>query len=59
MVGVNVTDSGIDDWCVKGCGVDGLGLRNCLAGRLDMFALMRLPAAILTEVSCEMLVWRL
>ena len=48
--------------CAIGFGVSllfrGLGLRNCLAGVGDAFALMRLFASLLEEVLCEVLLLR-
>ena len=41
---------------VSGCGFEGLGLRNCLAGLQSVLSLMRLPASRLKEVLCETLV---
>ena len=38
-------------WCVRGCGFEGLGLRNCWAGLLDV--IHPLPASLVEEISHE------
>ena len=46
------------DWCVSGCGFEGLGLQNCLAGDFPRTkrSFRRVDAELLEEVSYETLV---